>query len=256
MKNFTQSIPNSKTTFDLIFVEGSTFWMGSQETGPTEIYFDIYGFGDEQPAHEVHIPDFFIGKFLVTQALWKAVMGEKPSFFHHDSRPVEQVSWDDAKVFIKKLNDLTGKKYRLPTEAEWEFAAHGGTKSEGYKYSGSDKLKEVGWFDDNSHGETKLVGLLDANELGIFDMSGNVCEWCEDDWDSNYNDAPKDGSAWIEDPERGVGRAIRGGGWGGDARNCRASWRGSRHPDDRWSTIGFRLSLSLQSIAWPILAFH
>ena len=145
---------------------------------------DEEAYDDEKPVHEVVLSDFYIGKFPVTQALWNAVLKDYPSFFNGDSRPVERVSWEDTQVFIKKLNELTGRAYRLPTEAEWEYAARGGRQSKGYKYAGSNKLKEVGWYWENTHFETKAVGLKYPNELGIYDMSGNVREWCQD-WFSN-----------------------------------------------------------------------
>ncbi len=143
----------------------------------------------------------------------------------------------------------------MPTEAEWEYAARGGTRnatqtgaSSQTKYAGSDKLKEVGWYDANSHGETKRVGLKEPNELGLYDMSGNVWEWCEDDWHDNYKGAPADGSAWIDAPERGSNRVMRGGSWNFDAQYCRVASRTSYPPGNRWYTIGFRLALSLQSV--------
>ncbi|HRI61523.1 MAG TPA: formylglycine-generating enzyme family protein [Saprospiraceae bacterium] len=230
-------------SFEMIPIEGGTFRMGD-EVG------DLWD--TCRPLHQVTVGDFHIGKYPVTQALWKAVMGEEnnPSFFIGDQRPVEQVSWDNAQVFLQKLNALTGRDYRLPTEAEWEFAARGGKKGRGHKYAGSDKLKEVGWFDDNSHGETKPVGLKDPNELDIFDMSGNVWEWCEDWFGSDYyKKCEKQGI--VENPrgpETGSARVYRGGGWFDDARSCRAARRNRWHPAYRYSAIGFRLALSLQSV--------
>ncbi|MFN0036384.1 MAG: formylglycine-generating enzyme family protein, partial [Saprospiraceae bacterium] len=218
---------------------------------------------DERPQHEVTVAGFHIGKFPVTQALWKAVMkGENPSTFPGDDRPVEQVSWDDAQAFVKNLNDLTKSSrppahaYRLPTEAEWEYAAKGGSQRVGvtsshpdtfnaFKYAGSDRLKDVGWFDGNSNNETKPVGLKYPNQLGIYDMSGNVWEWCEDDWHGKYDGAPDNGSAWIDSP-RGSNRVHRGGSWLNGAQYCRAASRGRWPPGYRNRNLGFRLALSLQ----------
>jgi formylglycine-generating enzyme required for sulfatase activity len=246
--------------FCMIPIQGGTFMMGSQE-------------GDEDaPQHLVRVSDFYIGKYPVTQGLWKAVTeGRNPSTFQGDDRPVENVSWDDAQDFIEVLNILTestrpeGYDYRLPTEAEWEYAARGGNLSEGYKYLGSNDLNEVGWFWENS-GDKPLcgewdvdkiiknncrahpVGLKKPNELGLYDMSGNVWEWVEDNWHDNYNGAPDDGKAWIDSPNRGDNRVHRGGSWGGDARACRAANRSDDCPGSRHCSIGFRLALSLPSV--------
>jgi sulfatase modifying factor 1 len=182
--------------------------MGSKEEAAYE---------NEQPIHEVELSNFHIGKYPITQALWKAVMGDdnNPSYFKGDNRPVESVSWNDAQAFIQKLNEMneSGGQYRLPTEAEWEYAARGGQLSRGYKYAGSDQLEEVGWYGENSHDETKPVGLKDPNELGLFDMSGNVYEWSRDLYSSNYYEiCKKEGK--VKDPQgfgKGINRVLRGG---------------------------------------------
>ncbi|MCB0575363.1 MAG: formylglycine-generating enzyme family protein [Saprospiraceae bacterium] len=233
--------------FRMIYVEGGAFEMGSPGS-------DREAFSDEKPQHRVNVSDFYIGKYPVTQALWKAVMGGKnPSNFKDDDRPVEQVSWNDAQGFIKRLNELTdatrpqGHLYRLPTEAEWEYAARGGKyHAEGYKYAGSDRLKDVGWFGENSGNETHPVGQKRPNQLDIFDMNGNVLEWCEDDWHNNYNDAPNDGSAWIDHPDRGLRRVHRGGSWTYAVLFCRVAIRNYNAPINENNNIGFRLALSPQ----------
>ncbi len=229
---------------------------------------DSEGGNDEKPQHEVAVSDFYLGKFPVTQVLWQVVVNEarmrlvsdppgitlnNPSFFRGDDRPVEQVTWYDACAFIKMLNNLTQSSrpkdltYRLASEAEWEYAARGGKyHEEGYKYAGSDRMKDIGWFGENSGGETKPVGLKKPNQLGLYDMSGNVWEWCEDDWHNNYEGAPKNSFAWVNSPERRAHRVYRGGSWLLEAQYCRVAYRGNFEPGRRDSGIGFRLALSLQ----------
>ena len=153
--------------FKMVKVAGGTFQMGATSEQGSDAFDD-----------EIPIPDYYIGQTEVTQELWEAVMGSNPSYFKGDNqRPVENVSWKDCQEFIEKLNRLTGKNFRLPTEAEWEYAARGGNKSRGYKYSGSDNPDAVAWYKDNSRGETHPVAQKQSNELGLYDMSGNVCEW-------------------------------------------------------------------------------
>ncbi len=176
----------SGPSFEMIYVEGGDFMMGNDRA--------IYEW--EKPAHPVKVSPFYMGKYQVTQALWQAVMGNNPSNFKGENRPVEQVSWLDVQDFIKKLNLVLpegNRGFRLPTEAEWEFAARGGIYSQGYDYCGSDKLKQVGWYTENSNKETHDVGLLLANELGLYDMSGNVFEWCEDWFDEKFYEKCKKG---------------------------------------------------------------
>ena len=226
-------------SFDLLFVGGGEFLMG-----------DDHGeYDDEKPAHKVKVDDFYMGKFQVTQDLWENLVGKNPSGFKGDNRPVETISWEETQNFIKKLNKVTKKDFRLPTEAEWEYAARGGQYSQGYAYCGSDKLKQVGWYDENSGNETKEVGLLLPNELGIYDMSGNVYEWCEDWFDEKYYEKCKKGGVVInpKGPEKGGRRVIRGGSYFNDAEYCRPTFRGRGSPDYRLSYLGFRLVLSLQS---------
>lgn len=220
---------------EMVFVQGGTFQMGS-----TSEQKDCYD--DEKPVHSVTLSDFYIGKYPVTQGQWQKVMGNNPSRFKGDERlPVESVSWDDVQVFLKKLNAQTGQEYRLPSEAEWEYAARGGQKSIGYEYAGSNTLDEVGWFAANSDSKIHPVGQKKANELGLHDMSGNVWEWCEDDWHDNYGGAPKNGSAWVDDP-RGGNRVRRGGSYFSQPRYCRASCRHRYDAACRNDFLGFRLA--------------
>ena len=184
--------------------------------------------------------DYCIGKYEVTQGLWQAVMGENPSDFKRgDNYPVENVSWNDVQEFVAKLNELTGRKYVLPTEAQWEYAARGGEKSQGYKYSGGNDIDEVAWYYDNSEYSTHPVGLKQANELGIYDMSGNVWEWCQD-WYGSYSSEAQTNPAG---PEEGSARVLRGGSWYGNARGCRVSYRFNNYPSYRYGNFGFRLVL-------------
>jgi formylglycine-generating enzyme required for sulfatase activity len=215
---------------DMIFIEGDTFQMKSENWGR-----------NKKLERKVKVPDFYLCKYPVTQGLWQAVMEENPLYFKGFNRPVEQVSWDDTQVFLEKLHQQTDENYRLPSEAEWQYAAQGGKNSRGCIYAGGNKLKEVGWYDQNSHGETKPVGMKLPNELGLYDMSGNVWEWCADVWHDNYDHAPADGSAWLEggDQDR---RVVRGGSWVSLDLICRVSIRYFSDADYRFNFIGFRLA--------------
>jgi formylglycine-generating enzyme required for sulfatase activity len=235
---YCQHLPND-LSFNLIQVKGGSYLLGNSD-------------------HEITLADFYIGQYPVTQALWQAVMGDTPAHFKGKNRPVESISWYDAAAFCNALNARTGyppayfrdKKfqealnygmtlpleeaedyinvfynpqnsgYRLPSETEWEYAARGGSKRSSYEYVGSDKLEEVGWYYDNSHGETKPVGLKASNELDIYDMSGNIWEWCADQYTDLIN-LPQDGFAGMGDHE-GVYQVLRGGGWDNDALDCLA----------------------------------
>jgi formylglycine-generating enzyme required for sulfatase activity len=181
----------------------------------------------------------------VTQALWRAVMNNNPSNFENcDQCPVEQVSWNDIQNFLQKLNALDpGKNYRLPTEAEWEYAARGGPPSkQNFVYAGSDKIDEVAWYGDNSDNKTHPVGQKKANALGLFDMSGNVWEWCND-WYGAYS---AENQRNQKGPDSGSYRVFRGGGWYGSASNCRVAYRRAFAPEIRGSDVGFRLASSPQ----------
>jgi formylglycine-generating enzyme required for sulfatase activity len=212
---------------EMIFVQGGTFTMGSND-----------GESDEKPIHSVTLSDFYIGKTEVTQKQWRDVMGNNPSYYTNcDNCPVEQVSWDDIQDFLQKLNQKTDKSYRLPTEAEWEYAAKGCNKSKGYTFSGSNSLGDVAWFNDNSGSKTHPVAQLQPNELGVYDMSGNVWEWCSD-W---YGDYVGYAQTNPKGPASGSSRVLRGGGWGGTLQFCRAASRNRINPDYRDSPVGFRL---------------
>ena len=219
--------------FEMVRVEGGTFTMGA--TPEQGSYVD----DDESPTHQVTLSSSMIGKTEVTQELWEAVMGSNPSRFKGSNLPVELVTWEDCLTFIRKLNALTGKNFRLPTEAEWEFAVRGGNKSRGYKYSGSNTLNNVAWSDDNSSNHTHTVATKAPNELGIYEMSGNVLEWCSD-WDSSYTSASQTNPTG---PDSGSWRMDRGGSWDFDAWFCRVSRRQYCHPAICRHDQGLRLAL-------------
>ncbi len=196
---------------------------------------------DEKPVHRVTLTNnYYVGKYEVTQALWQAVMGSNPSRFKGADLPVEQVSWKDCQKFITKLNRLTGKNFRLPTEAEWEYAARGGKKSRGYQYSGSNTLGDVAWYENNALSQTHPVGTKQPNELGIYDMTGNVMEWCQDCYGS-YSSSPQTNPIGAVS---GSDRVFRGGSWLDSARYCRASYHCNYAPDRRGIYLGLRLVLS------------
>ena len=218
--------------YNMVWVEGGTFRMGATSEQGSEI-------SDEKPVHSVTLSGYYIGKTEVTQALWQAVMGSNPSYFEGDDLPVEQVSWDDCQEFIRKLNSLTGQNFRLPTEAEWEFACRGGNNSRGYKYSGSNYIDNVAWYDGNSGDKTHPVATKSPNELGIYDMSGNVWEWCAD-WYGDYSSGRQTNP---KGPYGGSGRVNRGGSWYNFARNCRSSIRIDDYPTYRDDLLGLRLAL-------------
>ena len=216
-------------SFKMIAVKGSTFQMGSDD-----------GSDVEKPVHQVTLSDYYIGETEVTQELWSAVMGSNPSEFPGNmQRPVEMVSWNDCQTFISRLNELTGATFRLPTEAQWEYAARGGNKSKGYTYSGSNAIDDVAWYNDNSDRMTHPVKTKAPNELGIYDMSGNVFEWCSD-WYGDYSSAAQTDPTG---PATGSYRVFRGGSWGSNTRRCRSAIRSINWPEDRGSHLGLRLAL-------------
>ena len=222
---------------NMVRVEGGTFTMGA--TAEQGIYANV----SEKPTHQVTLSTYYIGKYEVTQAEWKAVMGTNPSKHKGDNLPVENVNWYDCQEFIRKLNELTGKQFRLPTEAEWEYAARGGKRSYGAKYAGGGDIDNVAWYRGNNNSTTHPVGLKRANELGLYDMTGNVWEWCQD-WFGYYSSASQTNP---RGPATGDCRVLRGGSWCMDARFCRLSFRSYGDPDFRGDYNGLRLALpSLQ----------
>ena len=224
----------------MVRVPGGMFSMGCADC--------FFGCADcdleEKPVHPVRVPSFEISKYEVTQDLWEAVMGENPSDFSDCARcPVDSVTWEDIQTFLEKLNTLTGKRYRLPTEAEWEYAARGGQQSRGYEYAGSDTPALVAWYGENSGDRTHPVGQKGANELGLYDMSGNVWEWVADCWNSGYHGAPSDGSAWTS--ENCSRRVVRGGSWFRSPENLRSANRDRDEAGYRSFNYGFRVARTL-----------
>ena len=231
----TISIPvKDDINIEMVKVEAGTFMMGATSKMK-------YPYRDEKPVHQVTLTnDYYMGKYEVTQALWQAVMGNNPSHFKGENLPVETVNWNECQEFISKLNSMTGRKFRLPTEAEWEYSARGVKKSRSYQYSGSSNISDVAWYGGNSGSKTHPVGTKQANELGIYDMSGNVCEWCSD-WYSSYSSTSQTNPTGSVS---GSHRVCRGGSWFGNAGYCRSSFRGSYTPDCRSNHLGLRLVLS------------
>ena len=230
----THTFTINDITFEMIPVEGGTFTMGAiAEQGE-------YALDNEKPSHQVTLDSYSIGKTEVTQALWMAVMGSNPSYFKGDNLPVEKVSWEDCQEFIKKLNQFTGQNFRLPTEAEWEFAARGGNKSKGHKYAGSNNIDNVAWYNDNSNGQTHPVATRLPNELGIYDMNGNVWEWCQD----KYKNYTPSSLANPQEPSTSLLLILKGGSWHSIKKGCRISTRFGSTPNSCSNYLGFRLCLS------------
>lgn len=220
-------------------VKGGDYDMGCGKEWDNECY-------ENETLHRVHVDTFEIGKYEVTQDEWEGIMGYNPSYFKKGGRyPVENVSWHHVQEFIRRMNmvaDKKGKKFRLPTEAEWEYAARSGGKPQ--KYAGGSNLDEVAWHRENSGGKTHLVGQKKPNDLGIFDMSGNVWEWCQD-WYGEYDKASASPLNNPKGPESGSARVVRGGSWSDDARDCRSAGRNGRAPGGRGGGVGFRLARSV-----------
>lgn len=220
-------------SFCLKYVEGGTFIMGATDEQAE------YAEKGEFPTHSVTLHDYYLGETEVTQELWEEVMGYNPANTIGASLPIENISWNDCADFIRELNNRTGKTFRLPTEAEWEYAARGGIYSRQCVYSGSDNAEEVGWVKSNCDGSTHPVGTRNSNELGIYDMTGNVCEWCQD-WMSNYNSTDQVNPVG---PNSGTARVGRGGGWCNSSLKNRVSTRFAGKTTYRDYNLGFRIAM-------------
>jgi formylglycine-generating enzyme required for sulfatase activity len=227
---------DDKAGVEMVYVKGGAFKMGcTEEQKECE--------DNEKPAHNVTVGDFYIGKYEVTQKQWFQVMGSNPSEGDEgEALPVNNVSWNDVNDFLTRLNAMSGRNYRLPAEAEWEFASRGRVKGKGYIFAGSNNPDDVAWFGDNSGGKARPVGTKGPNELGIYDMSGNVWEWVSDRY-GDYSSFDVSDPKW---PTSGSSRVIRGGSWIHDAEDCRVSVRINSDPDIRNGFLGFRLALSPQ----------
>lgn len=229
------------TTLDMAKVEGGTFQMGAQSGNPSKPHYDKDAYSDESPVHQVTLSSYYIGKTEITQKQWYVVMGSYPSvtsaYGLGDDYPVYNVTYDQCRQFISKLSNLTGKKFRLPTEAEWEYAARGGANTSGYKYSGDNTIGNVAWYNNNSSEKTHPTATKNANELNLYDMTGNVWEWCSD-WYGNYGSAAQ---ANPEGPASGTGRVIRGGGFRDVVIDSRVSVRSNAAASFKSQTLGIRV---------------
>jgi len=242
-KYFTEDLGND-VTLDMVAIPGGTFTMGSPET-------EEHRESEEGPQHPVTVPAFVIAKYPVTQQQWQTVMGNNPSRFKGGNRPVEMVSWNEAVEFCQKLSEKTGREYRLPSEAEWEYACRAGTTTPFY-FGETITTDLANYYGDHTYGngpkgknrrETTNVGMFPPNAFGLYDMHGNVYEWCADYWHSNYQGAPTDGSVWISGGNSDY-RLLRSGGWGSSPFNCRSAYRNLTRPDGRGNRVGFRVVVS------------
>jgi formylglycine-generating enzyme required for sulfatase activity len=228
---FTEKLANG-IRLEMVSLPAGKFLMGSSESD------------SEKPPHQVKVNSFAIGKYPITQAQYQAVMGNNPSYFKNNPQnPVENVSWHNAQAFCQKLSQITGKTYRLPTEAEWEYACRAGTTTRYYFGDNDNQLGDYAWGGENSNSTTHPVGQKKPNGWGLYDMSGNVCEWCEDDWHDSYAGAPDDGSAWIHNDNHSQSKkCLRGGSWGFNPNLCRSALRIGFNPDLHGSDFGFRVA--------------
>ena len=224
---------------DMVLIREGEFMMGAPGT-------ELESRNNERPQHKVNVSKFFMGKYPITQEQWQAIMSNNPSNFKGDKRPVEQVSWDEAKEFCDRLSNYTNRTYRLPTEAEWEYASRAGTKTP--FHFGETITTELANYNGNyiygvgakgeRRGETTEVGEFPANQFGLCDMHGNVWEWCEDDWHDSYRNAPNDGSAWLS--EKNNRKVVRSGSWDDAPDFCRSALRDNDERGYRYDNIGFR----------------
>ncbi len=236
----TQAACEWYDSFEMVEVVGGSFFMGAQKDSAGKQNYNESAHMIESPVHEVTLSTYSIGKYEVTQAQWEAAMQNDSSVISNGSYPISNVTWQQVQDFIKILNEKTGLAYRLPTEAEWEYAAIGGNSSQNYIFSGNDVLGSCGWYYSNSSSSVHSVGTKAPNELGIYDMSGNVREWCSD-WFDYYTNAAADNP---QGPKKGIMKITRGGSWTSPATNCRNTFRHTNRPDEAVLDLGFRLVLA------------
>jgi hypothetical protein len=240
-QSFTETLAGN-TKLEMVKIPAGSFAMGTEETEVIRFCRE-YGtdwFKNEMPQHRVNLQEFYLGKYPIIQEQYQAIMGNNPSHFKDNPKnPVENVSWNDAQEFCQKLSDKTGKKYRLPSEAEWEYACRAGTQTHYYFGDNADLLGEYAWYGEKSGSKTHPVGQKKPNNWGLYDVSGNVWEWCEDVWHDNYKNAPTDGTAWNHDNSQNNKRVVRGGSWSFYPRYCRSASRLSS--DVRYVSFGFRV---------------
>jgi formylglycine-generating enzyme required for sulfatase activity len=230
---FTEKLSNG-VTLEMVNLLAGQFLMGSPDS-------DLDAKSEEKPQHQVKVNSFAIGKYPVTQAQYEAVMRNNPSRFQNNPQnPVEKVSWNDAQAFCQKLSQITGKTYRLPTEAEWEYACRAGTTTRFYFGDDANQLGDYAWYVGNSQQTTHPVGQKKPNAWGLYDMSGNVWEWCEDNWHDSYENAPRDGSAWLRNDNNY--HIVRGGSWDFNPYYCRSASRIRFSPGFDFNYLGFRVA--------------
>ncbi len=246
-QGFTQTLPGD-IELEMIKIPTGSFLMGTEEAEVIRLCkeYKIDWFKKEMSQHRVNLQEFYLGKYPITQEQYQAIMGKNPSKFEDNPKnPVEKVSWNDAQEFCQKLNEKTGKKYRLPSEAEWEYACRAGTQTRYYFGDDEKQLGEYAWYSENSGSKTHPVGQKKPNNWGLYDMSGNVWEWCEDGWHENYENVPTDGTAWNENHSVTNLRVLRGGSWGTSPGDCRSAYR--TYSDNCSSYNGFRVVSPLDS---------
>jgi len=236
-ETFVINGPFNSASFVMIRVDGGEFWMGNT-------FDNFYAADDSGPVHKVTLSTFMMGETVVTKGLWNAVMGRGVLRESETSLPMVNISWLDCQKFIKELNSITGKKFRLPTEAEWEYAARGGKKTHNYKYSGSQNIDDVGWYFGNSKDELHAVAQKSPNELNLYDMSGLIYEWCDDKY-GFYSKEPQINPRYSTDSNRSL-RVLRGGSIDGNRLchdYCKVCSRNNSSPGKRYDTVGMRLVL-------------
>ena len=230
----TEILPGN-IKLEMVKIPTGSFLMGSVDN-------DESAYRNEKPQHPVNLQEFYLGKYPITQEQYQAIMGNNPSYFENNPKnPVENISWNDAQEFCQKLSEKASKNYRLPSEAEWEYAYRAGTQPRYYFGDNAELLGEYAWYGENSDSKTHPVGQKKPNNWGLYDMSGNVWEWCEDVWHENYQNTPKDGSSWNDNNSQTIFRIFRGGSWRHDPWYCRSAFRFYLTSGDRGSFIGFRV---------------